>query len=129
MSTALGQKENAKTPQIIPPIPRARGNATSLSFLIITKLQAKLKATTRPHRPPSAVERLYKSFEFTSPRTDNATPKNTTNTISQVLKSTTSFSTQYPKIIENTGTVATAIKTIATGAKKIPYAKQKTFAI
>ena len=83
----------------------------------------------RPHRPPRAVDRLNRSFEVTSPSADIATPKNTTIMINQVLISTTSLSTKAPKIIENTGTVATAIKTIATGAKKIPYAKQKTFAI
>ena len=49
--------------------------------------------------------------------TDRVTPKNTMRTIAQVLISTASFNTTAPKIIEKTGTVATAIKTIATGAR------------
>ena len=129
ISDALGQRLNDTNPQIIPPIPRARGNATSLSFLIITKLQARLKATIRPQKPPSALLEFHKSSDFTSPNTDNSTPNNTADTMSQIFKSTVSLRKITPKIIEKIGTVATAISTIATGASEIPYAKQNTFAI
>ena len=84
---------------------------------MITKLQARLKATTRPHRPPNMEDRLNISYELISPITDRVTPKKTIITIDQFLKSTASFNTNAPKIIEKTGTVATAIKTIATGAR------------
>ena len=62
-------------------------------------------------------DRLNISYELISPITDRVTPKKTMTTIAQVLISTASFNTTAPKIIEKTGTVATAIKTIATGAR------------
>ena len=93
----------------MPPVPSASGNATSLFFLIITKLQARLKATKRPHRPPNTDDGLNTSYEMISPMTDRVTPKNTMRTIAQVLISTASCNTTAPKIIEKTGTVATAI--------------------
>ena len=120
ISDALGQRLNDTNPQIIPPIPRARGNATSLSFLIITKLQARLKATIRPHKPPSALLEFHKSSDFTSPNTDNTTPNNTADTMSQIFKSTVSLRKMTPKIIEKIGTVTTAITTIATAPSEIP---------
>ena len=108
----------------IAPIAIASTNGASLSLRIKVKFIASAKATPNPNSKPTKVLVSSAKPSTSCPNREINNPLNTTKEVTRVRFDSGSFKINLDKRAAKTGTVATPISTITTGASAIAMLKR-----